>query len=325
MRVAITGATGFVGGRLARMLRDEGHDVVALVRSPARAGGLGAAGVALVEGDLDDPTGLERLLDGADGLFHVAGWYKLGSRDAADAWRVNVAGTRRILGVAQRSATPRVVYTSTLAVNSDTRGVVRDETFEFGGRHLSVYDATKAEAHRIAMDFAAGGLPVVVVMSGLVYGPGDTSQTGDLVRAVLRGQRVLVPSTGRFCWGYVDDVARGHLLAMERGRPGEAYMLAGPQHGLAEALGLAASLGNGRSPVRVPGALLKGLAPVADALRRILPLPPEYAGESLRSGAATYLGSPVKAERELAWSARPLAEGMAATVAALRAERAGRT
>jgi dihydroflavonol-4-reductase len=147
MRYAMTGATGFVGGELSRQLRAAGHEVVALVRDPARATDLG---VSLVRGDLDDSGALDELCTGVDGLFHVAGWYKLGTRDPDQGRRVNVDGTRNVLDAARRAGVPRVVYTCTLAVNSDTHGRVVDETYHFTGRHLSVYDETKAAAHSIA-------------------------------------------------------------------------------------------------------------------------------------------------------------------------------
>jgi nucleoside-diphosphate-sugar epimerase len=318
MRYAITGATGFVGGRLAALLLAEGHDVVALVRGDPAERGDAVVATRTVPGALDDDAALDRLLDGADGLFHVAGWYRLGDPDPTAGHRVNVAGTRHVLAAARRARIPRVVYTSTLAVNSDTRGAVRDETFTFTGRHLSVYDRTKAEAHRLAVRAASEGLPLVIAMPGLVYGPGDTSQTGALLRDVLAGHRTIVTSTGSYCWGFVDDVARGHLLAMTRGQPGESYMLAGPVHTLADGLRLAARLGGGRPPLVVPGAAVRALAAASDVVGRVLPLPPTLRAETLRAGSASYLGSPAKAQRELGWSARSLADGMSLTVRHLR-------
>jgi nucleoside-diphosphate-sugar epimerase len=228
MRYAMTGATGFVGGALACRLRDAGHGVLALARDPARVGDLTAIGVEPVPGDLDDTAALDRLCQGVDGFFHVAGWYKLGHRDPSPARRVNVEGTRNALAAAKRNQVPRVVYTSTLAVNSDTEEQTVDETYRFTGEHLSDYDRSKAEAHDIAASFAAEGLPVVTVQPGLVYGPGDTAQTGAMIAQVVAGKRPPVPRGGGVCWGHVDDIARGHVLAMENGRPGESYMLAGP-------------------------------------------------------------------------------------------------
>ncbi|HSE09895.1 MAG TPA: NAD-dependent epimerase/dehydratase family protein, partial [Nocardioidaceae bacterium] len=209
MRYAITGATGFLGGVLARQLRDAGHDVVALVRDTGRAAALADLGVELVAGDLDDATALDRLCDGADGLFHVAGWYKVGSRTPELGEQVNVEGTRNALEAARRNSVPRVVYTSTLAVNSDTKGVVVDESYRFTGRHISVYDETKARAHDIAVEYAADGLDVVILQPGAIYGPGDTSQIGGLIEQVAHGWTAVVPRANAMCWAHVEDVARG--------------------------------------------------------------------------------------------------------------------
>jgi nucleoside-diphosphate-sugar epimerase len=313
MRYAITGATGFVGGRLAALLAEKGHEVVALVRDPARAGSLAGLGVRLVPGDLGDAAALHTLATDADGLFHVAAWYRVGARDPAQARRTNVEGTRAVLDVVRAVGVPRLVYTSTLAVNSDTRGRIVDETYRFSGRHLSVYDATKAAAHDLVARAEADGVPAVTVMPGAVYGPGDTSQTGALLRRALCRRRVLVTSGGRLCWGYVDDIARGHQLAMEHGPDGETYMLAGPPHSLAEALTVAAQIAGGPRPVVLPAATVRVVEPVARLAGRFAPLPATYSAEALRASLATYLGTPAKAERELGWTARPLHEGLTET------------
>ena len=170
---------------IADQLRQAGDEVAALVRDPGKARRLRDLGVELVRGDMADSQALDQLCEGADGFFHVAGWYKLGHRNPAEGWQVNVEGTH---------------------------GAVVDETYRFTGEHLSVYDETKAAAHDVARDFAANGLPVVTVMPGLVYGPGDTSQTGALITQAATGKRVLAPSGGGVCWAHVDDIAAGHLL-----------------------------------------------------------------------------------------------------------------
>jgi nucleoside-diphosphate-sugar epimerase len=318
MRYAITGATGFVGGSLARLLRDAGHDVRALVRDAGRATSLTALGVELVPGDLDDIAALDRLCDGVDGLFHVAGWYKLGQRDPSVGDRVNVAGTRNVLAAAQRHHVPRVVHTSTLAVNSDTHGQVHDESYRHTGDFVSDYDRTKAQAHGIAERFATDGLAVVIVQPGLVYGPGDTAQTGALIEQVVRGRRPQVPKGGGACWAHVDDVAAGHVLAMEKGAPGESYMLAGPRSTLADALRRLAVIAGTKGPVVLPDGMVRVTAAVLGALGRVVPLPPDFAAETLRASLATYYGSPTRAERELGWHARDLDTGLRETVAALR-------
>ena len=318
MRYAMTGATGFVGGALARLLRDEGHEVRALVRDPARASDLAALGVELVPGDLDDATALDALCAGVDGLFHVAGWYKLGQRDPSVGDRVNVDGTRNVLAAAERAGVPKVVYTSTLAVNSDTHGQVRDETYRHAGPFTSHYDLTKARAHEIAEQFASEGLPVVIVQPGLVYGPGDTAQTGAFIEQVVRGKRPQVPAGGEVCWAHVDDIASGHLLAMRTGVNGDSYMLAGPRATFAEGLRRIAAIAGTKGPMVLPTGVVRAAAALMAVLGHVVPLPPDFAAETMRAGTATYLGTPAKAERDLGWRARDLDTGLRETVAALR-------
>jgi nucleoside-diphosphate-sugar epimerase len=302
MRYGVTGSTGFVGGELVRQLRAAGHSVTLLVRAPS------SSDPSVVRGDLSDAAALDRLCADVDGLFHVAGWYKLGTRDPDQGRRVNVDGTRNVLDAARRSGVRRVVYTSTLAVNSDTHGAVVDETYHFTGRHLSVYDETKAVAHEIAVDAGA-----IIAMPGLVYGPGDTALTGGLIRDVVAGRRVMVPAGGGVCWGYVEDIAAGHVLAMDRGVAGESYMLAGPRAPLADGLRRLATLAGKRAPIVLPRAMVAATAPLAGLLR----LRGQYAAESFRASLATYYGTPEKAQRELGWQSRPLDDGLRATIASL--------
>lgn len=309
-RYALTGATGFVGGAVARRLIEAGHEVVALVRDPAKAGDLAAEDASLLSGDLADISALADLCRNTDGLFHVAGWYKVGSPDHAVARRVNVDGTRAILEAAYRAGVPRVVYTSTLAVNSDTGGAIVDETYRFTGSHLSIYDETKAAAHDLVRAAAADGFPAVTVMPGLVYGLGDTSQAGALIDDVASGRRPLVPSGGRLCWAHVDDIADGHILALERGRVGENYMLAGPPASLAEGLTMVAEAAGTQPPRVIPDAVVRAVGRTTQAIGTLIPRMKPFA-ESTRVGLATYLGDSTKARTELGWTCRDLSEGLA--------------
>lgn len=312
----LTGATGFLGGALARYLRGAGHNVRAAVRDPARAGDLGAIGVELHKGDVTDKTSMRAAMTGVDGVFHVAGWYKIGLRDRETAVAVNVTGTRNVLELMRDLRVPKGVYTSTLAVNSDTRGHVVDEDYRYTSRHLSIYDETKAEAHDIAKSFIANKLPLVIVQPGLIYGPGDTSSVGVMLRRYLQRKLPVVPKESAFCWAYVDDEARGHLQAMERGQPGRNYFLAGPVHTIVEALAIAQSITGIPAPrMHMPRGVMQATASVVGLFDKWLSLPPEYTAEGLRvAGGVTYLGTAVRAERELGWKARPLREGLATTL-----------
>lgn len=310
----MTGATGFLGGELARQLTSSGHDVVALVRDPARANALRDLGVELVVGDLDDTAALDRLLEGADGFFHVAGWYKHGRREHETLRRVNVTGTRNALEAARRAGV-RTVYTSTLAVNSDTRGAVHDETYEHTGPWVNEYDRTKAEAHRLAEEYAAAGLPVVIVMPSVIYGPHDTGSTvGQMTRQLLSGRPVLAPKDGGCCWTHVEDVARGHVLAMEKGRPGESYMLAGEAASYGEVLGLVAQEAGRRGPILLPNRALGVVAAMTAPIEPFVPIPQAMTADAARAGTSTYFGDATKARTELGWTSRPVREGIRDTV-----------
>jgi nucleoside-diphosphate-sugar epimerase len=310
MRYFVTGATGFIGGVVVRKLLARGDEVVALVRDPGRARHLADQGVELAAGDVADAATLRDPMAGVDGVFHIAGWYKLGVDERAAAWATNVDGTANVLDAMADLGIARGVYTSTLAVNSDTHGVVVDESYHFVGRHLSRYDATKAEAHRIALARIAEGLPLVVAMPGLVYGPDDPSAVGASLRQLLRGRLPALPRGTAYCWAHVEDTADGHLQAMDRGEPGEAYMICGPVHSVMEAMTMAADVAEVRRPVAIPDAALRSLAPVSGLVGRFLPVPPEYTPEGIRVAAGvTYLGSNEKARRELGFDPRPLEVG----------------
>ncbi|MEK7833070.1 MAG: NAD-dependent epimerase/dehydratase family protein, partial [Acidobacteriota bacterium] len=249
MKYFITGATGFIGGRVAQQLVAAGHEVVALVRSKAKAADLAKLRVLLAEGDITDKESMRQPMTGVAGVFHIAAWYKIGERDKSFAERINVGGTRNVLELMKELNIPKGVYTSTLAVNSDTGGKVVDETYRFAGQHLSEYDLTKWRAHyEVAVPMIEAGLPLVIVQPGVNYGPGDTSAIAEVLRQYLAGKLPLVPDKTAYCWAYVDDTARGHIQAMEKGKAGESYFIAGPVHTLFDALQIAEGITGVKAP-----------------------------------------------------------------------------
>ena len=305
MKFFLTGATGFIGGQIARQLRSDGHEVRALARPTANADALRAAGIRVFPGDVGDRRSLRAPMEGVDGVFHVAGWYRVGSKDRATAIAVNVEGTRNVLETMRDLGIPKGVYTSTLAVNSDTRGAVVDEGYRRGGPWLTLYDESKWRAHfEVAEPLVRSGLPLVTVLPGVVYGPGDTSPMHDVWVEFLTRRLRAVPRVTAYCFGHVDDVARAHLLAMERGAPRESYIIAGPPHTLVDALEVAGRATGIPVPSSHPPA---GLVRFLAALTR---------SERLRVATATYLGSNARAVRELGYRPRSLAEGLPPTLAA---------
>jgi nucleoside-diphosphate-sugar epimerase len=311
MRYFVTGATGFIGGALARKLVSQGHSVVAIARSPDKAGDLKAAGVEVVKGDITEKDTLPDPMRGADGVYHVAGWYKIGLRDNADGQAINVDGTRNVLEVMRDLNIAKGVYTGTLAINSDTHGKELDESYHFTGKHLSEYDRTKAAAHEVANEFIAGGLPLVIVMPGMVYGPGDAGPSHDTWVGYLQRKLPLVPTTAAYSWGYVDDIVDAHILAMEKGKPGESYIIAGPSATLIEAMDIAEKYtGIAKPGMKASAGMLNAMSAMTGAVGSFVKLPPTYSAEYLRVASASYLGSNAKAKRELGYTPRSLEEGL---------------
>jgi len=312
MKYFLTGATGFVGGVVARQLREAGHEVRAVVRTPSKAQSLAGLGVTVHKGDVTDKESMRAPMTGVDGVFHIAGWYKIGVRDATPGEQVNVQGTRNVLELMKELGIPKGVYTSTLAVNSNTGGKLVDESYRFTGKHLSAYDRTKAEAHHIAEQFIAEGLPLVILMPGLIYGPDDTSQMGAFLRDFLRGKTQPVPQQTAYCWAHVDDIAWAHIAAMEKAQPGTTYIIAGPPHTFVEGCKIAGELTGTRMPPTMPPGMLKMMSGLMSVVEMVIPVEGIYSSEGQRVLAGpTYFGDNGKAKRELGYNPRPLREGLA--------------
>jgi nucleoside-diphosphate-sugar epimerase len=319
MKYFVTGATGFIGGELVRQLVRAGHDVRALVRDRAGAQDLQRLGVELFDGDIRDRSSMRPAMEGVDGVFHVAAWYKVGSDDTELARPVNVEGTRNVLELMRELQIPRGVYTSTVAVFSDTGGRLVDESHRHDGPFSSEYERTKHEAHYgVALPMMAEGLPLVVVMPGVVYGPGDQGPMHDAFALYLKRRLPVVPRGTAYCWGHVEDTARGHILAMEKGEIGQCYILAGPPHEFAEVLDLAERITGIKAPRIRPGRVpLRAMARITGLLERYVPfIPSSYRAESLRSVAGTtYTADSTKARRELGFDPRTLEVGLKETLA----------
>jgi len=309
----VTGATGFVGNVLAKQLRAAGHEVHASVRNPEKANDLAALGVKLFKGDVTDKESMRSAMQGVDGVYHVAGWYKIGVKDKSDGERVNIQGTRNVLELMQELKIPKGVYTSSLVVNSDTKGEMKDESYHFTGQHLSEYDRTKAVAHEVAKEFIANGLPLVIVIPGLIYGPGDTSELRTNILDFLNQKLPGLPTHTTFCWAHVDDIIQGHILAMEKGRIGESYIIAGEPYKMTDAFQLASQITGKRAPGVVSHKVMKALSVIVKPFDNFLP--PTYTSEGLREIAGpTYLGDNSKAKRELGYNPRPFREGWGKTL-----------
>ncbi len=313
----VTGGTGFIGAHLVRRLIDRGDTVHALVRNPDAVTTLPDT-VELVEGDVTDKESMRDGMAGCDRVFHLAGWYQIGLHDPATAYRVNVDGTRNVLELMQDLDVEKGVYTSSLAVFSDTGGDVVTESYRHDGSHLSLYDRTKWEAHyEVAAPMIAQGLPLVIVQPGAVYGPGDRGPTWKLWKPYLQGDLPIIPRQAGYCWGHVQDTADGHVRAMLEGRVGESYIIAGEPLRLVDVFAMAEDITGIPTPRSVSPALFRAMARIVAPLERIHRFPPEYSSEALRIlGGVTYWGDNTKAVEELGLEHRPFRTGLGETLEA---------
>lgn len=324
--VFLTGATGFIGGRLARLLAARGDRLRCLVRPESDTTALEALGAEFVRGDLDDPVSLERGMQGVSLAYHIAAIYEMGVVDEAALERTNLDGTRSFLRAAERAKVPKAVYvSSTVALGPAPEGAEQgSEDAEWRGPYPTIYHRTKAHAHRVAREAQRRGLPLVIVCPSYVYGPGDRGPAGQLMDDLLAGKVPgLVANAGTFSFVHVDDVAEGLLLAGTRGRTGATYVLSGEAMAFNDfVVQMAKEAGRRPPPLRFPAAIASQTGRLLDAMSRAtgvrFPISREGV-DSIRSGR--WLHPHDRATSEWAWQPRDVASGLPETVAWAAAER----
>ncbi|MBK8985465.1 MAG: NAD-dependent epimerase/dehydratase family protein [Chloroflexi bacterium] len=315
MKAFVTGGTGFIGQQVIKKLLARNYEVYALARSAASAQIVADLGGVVVHGDITDVESMRAGMAGSDVVFHIAAWYKVGVSDGLEAEAINVGGTRKVLRLAHELGIPKIIYTSTIAVFGDTHGQLVDESFYQGGPFLSEYDRTKWLAHyKVALPLIEKGAPIIIVMPGMVYGPGDTSVLAEMMQLFYRGLPALPGPETMFTFAHVEDIAEGHLLALEKGQIGESYILAGPAIPLGEMMDFWGHLTGKSAPLlRIPAQMVRPFAPIMGAANALLPLPSSFSQEATRSLGATYIARSDKARAQLGWQTRPLQTGMLET------------
>jgi nucleoside-diphosphate-sugar epimerase len=322
VRVFLTGGTGFIGGHVARKLRERGDDVAALARGPEKGAALTELGCELISGDLSDETAIATGLRDADAAIHGAAVYEVGipEREHAAMYEANVVGTENVLRAALVAKTPKIVYISTVAAFGNTHGEVVDESYEHPGREFtSYYEQTKFEAHRVAKRLIAEeGLPCVIVQPGGVYGPDDHSGLGNQMSQFLAGRMPLLtfPDLGMNLV-HVEDVAAGVLLALDKGVPGEAYVLGGQVTTMRELTGTLAQVAGKRPPRgTIPTPLIKAMTPFGPLVGKVMGTGPNLRELISSADGVTFWAKHDKAIAELGYAPRGLEQGFRDMLAA---------
>jgi dihydroflavonol-4-reductase len=309
MKALVTGATGFVGAAVARALLRHHFGVRVLVRPSSDRTNLRDLNVEAVSGDLTDVTSLERAAQGCEALFHVAADYRLGARDPAQLYHNNVEGTRNVLAAAQRANVRRIVYTSSVAtVGIPSDGTPGNESTPVTLENMiGHYKRSKFLAEEVVRAAAKEGVPVVMASPSTPVGPGDIkpTPTGQLVLDAAAGRMPAYVDTGLNIV-HVDDVAAGHLLAYERGRVGERYILGGEDMTLRQILAMIAAQVGARPPsVRLPYGLVLPMAYVAEGIAKLTGRSGRLTLEGVRMSRKIMFFSSAKAVQELGYSWRP--------------------
>lgn len=319
MRVAVTGGSGVVGRAVVRHLVDSGHEVRALARSRAAGSRVASLGAAPVPGHVLDYQGLVSLVEGCRWVFHVAGVNEMCTRDPDHMWRVNVEGTRLVMNASRETGVQRLIHTSSAVTIGEEEGTVATESSPHRGFYFSEYERTKSEAERVLFS-QAGPLDVVAVNPSSVQGPGRATGTGKIVLAAARGKLPFLIDT-TISLVDIDDCARGHLLAAERGESGERYLLSGVTVEMAEAVQLVSqAVGQALSPRMIGERSLSLLGAVVETAYRLIGRQPPICREMVRvmTHGHRYDGS--RAMLDLGLEYTPVEETLDRTISWFRSE-----
>ncbi len=316
-RVAVTGAGGFIGSAITRRLLEHGAWVVAVTEPAREHRNLRGLDVEVQPADVRDPGSVRRALLGSRFVFHTAALYGFWAKDPSVFYRVNVEGTRNVLGAASAEGVERIVYTSTvgtLGLESAARGVPATEEAVADVSHLfGHYKRSKYVAEHEVLRAAAEGVPVCLVLPTFPLGPGDhrPTPTGKVVVDFLNGRLPGYVDTAMNV-AHVDDLATGHLLALERGAPGRSYIMGGENVSMRELLVLLAEV-TGLQPVglRVPKAIALAAGLLSETVEgRVLRREPTVPLEAARMSTTTMIFDDSRARRELGYVSRSAREAV---------------
>ena len=317
MTTLVTGATGFLGSHVARLLLERGEQVRVLVRpssSSRLVDALPSSGLERTTGDLRDPASLRRALEGVHTVYHVAADYRLWARDPNEILESNLGGTKNLLEAARSAGVDKFVYTSTVATVAVERpGRLPDESTETSlDEMIGQYKRSKWLAEREAQAAAANGLPLMIVNPTTPVGPGDAkpTPTGQIIVDFLNGRMPAYVDTG-LNFVPVEDAAAGHLLAAEHGRVGERYILGGENLTLKTMLGMLANASGRPAPrVRLPHAVALVAGYADAAVSRVLGREPRIPLDGVRMARHSMFVNTEKARRELRFSPGPVSAAL---------------
>ena len=320
MKIFITGSAGYIGSKLSMTLADRGHTIHGLVRSVDSKKWLLHPNIKLFKGDLLDKESLYAAMDGCEQVYHVAGKAGVWAKDNSAFYKVNVEGTRNVLDAAIAIGVQKIVYTSACGVLGPTLNVPLEENDERIVDFVLDYDRSKKMAEDLISLYVKEGLNVVIVSPAKVYGPGHISHPlmlNAIINKFLKQKITFIPSPGKYCVGFVsvDDIVTGHILAMEKGKAGENYILGGTNISHYEFFNRLRMLSSCKGLIiMVPKGIIKTWARLQELNYMLWGTPILFTAKSVDHLFSHYTFSSQKAIRELGYQITPLDEVLQKTI-----------
>lgn len=320
MKIFITGATGYIGTNLALHLANSGHTVHALYRSKSKAASLKHDNVRLFEGNISDAKSLKRAMQSCDGVFHVAAFARVWARDPKTFFDINVDGTLNVINMAARLGVKKIVFTSTAGVfGPSINGVITEEskkTIDF----FTEYERSKSVAEEKILELVSKGQNIVIVNPTRVYGPGLLSVSNAVTRMIkfyIEGKFHIIPGNGKSIGNYVfiDNVIDGHILAMQKGKPGEKYILGGTNTSYTEFFDTLINVSQKKYYLfKLPLSLMSVTSNLMMIMSKLSGKPPMITPAWVKRLLYDWEVSSKKAESVLGYKITPLAEGLKKTI-----------
>lgn len=321
LKIFITGSTGFIGGNLARKLADSGYRVHALCRSTHKTNLIEHKNIKVFKGNIFDKLSLESAMESCDQVYHLGACTKVLVQNRELYYEVNVSGTVNVLDTALKLGVERIVVTSTAGVLGPSSESAKDEASDWATGFFNEYDHSKYLMERKIEEYVKKGLHVVLVNPTRVYGPGLLSQANSATKIInmyLQGKWRIIPGNGnRICnYVFIEDVVNGHILAMERGRAGEKYILGGPNTSYSNFYQALANISKKKYVMfKFPEPLLMGISRIMVLFSKISGSPPLITPQYVRKYLRDWEVSSEKAEKELGYAITPLDIGLERTIA----------
>jgi len=327
MTTLITGATGFIGSRLARRLANEGESVRVLCRPTADVSALNDPNIRIVLGDVLDSAGLGKALAGCDRVFHLAAYAKNWAKDPTTFIDVNVGGLKRLLSAALQASVKKVVFTSSALTLGPSNGQPVSESSVRSAEFFTDYERSKFIAEQEVQQYVHAGLDVVIVNPTRVFGPGPLTEGNSATRMIqwyVEGKLQPILGDGSLLgnYAYVEDVVRGHVLAMQRGRAGERYTFGGENVSFTEFFRLISEIsGKRHRAFHIPPPLALAIAYAEKLRAEWFNHHPLITPGWVRTFLVDWACSTVKAERELGYAVTPLRTALESTISWLEQQR----